>query len=106
MMDVIRFFSSAQAIDLILLGMLAEALCVRRWVRVEGHAVPWPDVIGVLLPGACLLLAVRGALTESPSLVVVALTAALITHLWDLRRRFRRSRDHRNGLASDSALRH
>lgn len=44
--------------------------------------------VSALLPGACLVLALRFALTDAPwPWVVLAVTASLPAHLWDLRRR-------------------
>lgn len=44
--------------------------------------------IAALLPGACLIVALRFALTGEPWWwTVAAVTASLPAHLWDLRRR-------------------
>jgi hypothetical protein len=50
-----------------------------------GRGLPPAAALAMLLPGACLLLALRAALTGAASTVILAwLAAALVTHLADL----------------------
>lgn len=81
------FFSSGHAVDLILFVLVVEAVVLmtigwrgRRWSAVE--------VLLALGPGACLLLAVRGALTDAAwPLIASALAASFPLHLADVMRR-------------------
>ncbi|MBS0377454.1 MAG: hypothetical protein JSS29_03125 [Proteobacteria bacterium] len=80
-----------QLIDSIVLLMVVEALVLRRLARRTSVALGWADVLSLLLPGVFLLAAVRAALIASPLLVALALLAALVAHLLDVRRRIRTS---------------
>ena len=81
------FFSSGHAVDLILAILVVEAVVLttlgwrgRRWSVL--------DLLLALGPGACLLLAVRGALTGAHwPLVAFALAASFPLHLADVMRR-------------------
>ncbi len=84
-----EFFSSGRAADLVLAVMLIEgiALC---WLRQRSAKGPTPATIIIgLLPGACLVLALRGALVGAWwGWIALALSASLFAHLADLRRRW------------------
>ena len=85
-----NFFADGSAVDMILALMLIEALVLAayRWRTRRGIAIR--DLVGMLLAGAFLLLALRAALTGgSWSQIAVWLLAALIAHLADLARRWR-----------------
>ncbi len=72
-------------IDLVLIFMVIEAACLRLWFRWSAGAVA-----ALLLPGACLVLALRAALVGAAwPFVPLALLASLAAHLWDVRRRMR-----------------
>lgn len=81
------FFASGHAVDLILAVLFIEAVALmtlgwrgRRWSAL--------DLLLALGPGACLLLAVRGALTGADwPLVALALAASFPLHLADVMRR-------------------
>lgn len=74
-------FESGRIIDLILVFIVVEAALLWRWRRD-------PALLIGLLPGAALMLAVRQALVGAWWGYVAAwLGAALVLHLWDLRRR-------------------
>jgi hypothetical protein len=80
------FIVSGRAIDLMLAFMIAEfvLLC---WLRRSDRRAPIDSLIA-LLPGACLLLAVRCALAGADWIWVAAwLTLSLPAHLADLARR-------------------
>ena len=74
-------------IDVILALVLLEAIALSVWLR-RRHQRFIPLLVN-LTAGACLLLAVRAALSDMPGLVLAALTAALLAHLVDLRYRLR-----------------
>jgi hypothetical protein len=79
------FFSSGRAVDLVLVVMAAEAI----WL-VAGRRWPAGDAFIALLPGALLLLALRGALTGAAwPWIAAALAASFPAHLADLARRRR-----------------
>ena len=85
-------FASGRAIDIVLavLGVEVAALLLRH--RLTGRGLSPVDLLGQLLAGALLLVAVRCALTGTDYRVTAALLlASLPAHLFDLARR---SRDH------------
>jgi hypothetical protein len=80
-------FSSGRVADLILIVLIIEAIWLlsRRHYRHPGAAI---DVIVAMLPGACLVLALRAALTGSDwRWIALALAASFPAHLLDLQRR-------------------
>jgi hypothetical protein len=84
------FFASGRAIDLVLLvvGLELLALVVRH--QRGGKGLAPLDLLGQLLAGALLLLAVRCALTGADyRWTAVFLTASFPAHLYDLARRSR-----------------
>lgn len=85
-----EFFSSARVVDCIIVLMVLEAVVLVVWRRRSGRGMAGLDVIVSLLAGAFLLLALRAALLGSGYLAIAAcLSAALVAHLIDLRRRWR-----------------
>jgi hypothetical protein len=79
-------FASGRAIDLVLAFMAVEfaILCWRKRQRRRAFV----DLLLAFAPGACLLLAVRAALTGAGWMWIAALLAAsLPAHLADLARR-------------------
>ncbi len=83
-----EFFSSGHAADLVLAVMFLEG-CVLCWVRRHSGKGPNArDIVIGLLPGACLVLALRGALVGAWwGWIALALSASLLAHLADLRLR-------------------
>ncbi len=78
------FFSSGHIVDVILAFMVGEFVVL----RLRRHSSV--DLIVALLPGACLLLALRSALTGAGWVwVALCLAASLPAHLFDLLRRRR-----------------
>ena len=76
-------FDSGRIVDFILLVMLVEmaVLTATRRMRL-------PDVVFLMLPGACLLLALRGALVGAPwPMIAMALAASFVAHIVDVVRR-------------------
>ena len=89
MASILSLLAVPRTIDLILAVMLLEAVLLHRLGRNRGIGWRWSDVLSGLLPGALLLLAVRGALLGNAALMVLALLAALPAHLEDVARRLR-----------------
>ena len=91
MRELSEWVRSGRIVDLILALVLLEALLLWAW-RARLPARPQGlDLIGVLAPGVCLLMALRGALTGAVWTVIAGwLAAALLPHLFDLARRFGR----------------
>lgn len=97
--------TSPALIDLIIIFAMIEAVVLIVWRRrnarrptisrcagraIEGRTAGLAAIGLMLLPGICLLLAVRAALAGAPwPWVPTALTAALVAHLLDLRSRWR-----------------
>ncbi len=80
------FFASGRAVDLVLLVLAAEWA----WLTWRPHAQRHRalDRTLALLPGACLLLALRASLTGAPwPWVAAALAASSPFHLADVARR-------------------
>jgi hypothetical protein len=94
------WLTSPALIDLIIVFTMIEAVVLIIWrrrsgapraFRGEGPARQGSAVGLMLLPGICLLLAVRAALAGVAwPWVPAALTAALIAHLLDVRERWGR----------------
>jgi hypothetical protein len=79
------FYTSPHLIDLIMLFTVLEGVILARWRK-----IPTRTVTVMLLPGLCLLLAVWAAMAGAAwPWVPVALTGALLTHIFDMRERFR-----------------
>ncbi len=88
-----EFFASGRAIDLVLLVMLLEGLLLGALYHRRGVGVAPADLLPMLMAGACLLLALRAALTQAPWPWIAGwVTLALFAHLGDLHRRWRLSR--------------
>ncbi len=83
-------FATGHIVDLILGLMVLEGVALLACgARAGGGPAPGDLLIG-LVPGALLLLALRGALVASWwGWIALLLLAALLAHLADLRRRWR-----------------
>jgi hypothetical protein len=80
------FFASGRAADLALAALLVEFA----WLSLRRRPPALLDRALPLLPGACLLLALRAALVGAPwPWVAAALAASLPLHVADLARRKR-----------------
>ena len=78
-------FASPHLIDAVLAFILVEGVCLV-WRR-----VPVGLVVRILLPGICLMLALRAALAGAAwPWVPVTLAASFAAHVADLRTRLRR----------------
>lgn len=82
-------FASGRIVDLIVAFAVLEGVVLIAWRRAHGHRHAVADVISVLLPGLCLLLALRCTMAGTDWLWTAAcLLAALVAHLADLMRRW------------------
>ena len=82
--------ASPHLIDAILAFTLVEGTALALWRRRTGSGLPGRRAVRMLLPGFCLLLALRAALAGHPlPWVPLALAAALVCHLADLHARWR-----------------
>jgi len=80
-----EFVTSGRAVDLVLAFVVIEAIVLMAYRKVTGRGLRPLRVVLLLLPGVCLLLALRAALVGGAPLTVAAwLTAALFAHLADL----------------------
>jgi hypothetical protein len=85
-----ELFASGRLIDLILGLVLVEAIALTVFHRLTGKGVAPRDLVGLLLAGAFLLVAVRLALTGAEWVWIgLWLALALIAHLADLALRWR-----------------
>jgi hypothetical protein len=83
-------FDGGHVVDLILLLMLVEAAALAVVRARRGTGLPLTALLPNLLAGACLLLALRAALTDSGVFSVSAwLTLGFVAHLTDLASRWR-----------------
>ena len=83
--------TSARLVDFILVLVLVEAAGLWLWHRLTGQGVAGRELIGLLLAGAFLLLALRAALRHADwGWIALWLTLALLAHLADLTMRWRR----------------
>jgi hypothetical protein len=88
---VSELFASGRAIDIVLLVVGLETLLLFLWGRRGGPGLAPLDLLGQLLAGALLLVAVRCALTGADyRLIALLLIASFPAHLFDLARRARR----------------
>ena len=79
------FFASGHAVDFVLLVIAAEFAFLSRRRTGQGS---WLDRVLALMPGVCMLLALRASLTGAPwPWIAAALTASFPFHLADLVRR-------------------
>jgi len=84
-----ELFASGRIVDLILAFAVLEGAVLAVWRRTAGHDHAVADVVVALLPGVCLLLALRCTIVGADWIWTAAwLLAALVTHLADLARRW------------------
>jgi len=85
-----HLFASGRVVDLVLLIIAAEFVALTWRSDPARRAAAMLDLVFRLAPGACLLLALRAALTgQSWIWVATWLTASLPLHVGDLLRRER-----------------
>lgn len=86
-----ELFSSGRIVDLVLGFMVLEVLILALYRRIAGGGIGTPDLLANIAAGACMLLALRAALTgQSWVWVAAALSASLLAHLFDISRRWKR----------------
>lgn len=84
-----HLFTTGRIVDLIVALTVVEWLALAAYHRSTGRGIAPLDLLGNLLAGVFLLLALRGALLGAGwGWIGLALTAALIAHLSDLGRRW------------------
>jgi hypothetical protein len=90
MRTLLALLGSTHLADVALIALLVEAAALALYRTHTGRGPGVREILGVLLPGACLLLAMRSALASAGTQIVgFFLIAALLTHAADLRRRWR-----------------
>jgi hypothetical protein len=86
-----ELFESGRGVDVALVVLAVEIFVLGWWRRATGRGPALVDLLANAAAGACLLLALRAALTGAGwAWVAAALCAALIAHLFDLVRRWPR----------------
>lgn len=71
--------------DIAILVLVAETIIAAAWIRWRGAPIA---ILGAILPGICLLLALREALLQAGAMwVILWLALSLPLHLADLARR-------------------
>ncbi len=85
---MLDFIASGRVVDLALLLLAVEAGVLIVYRHRTGRGVAALDLIPGVAAGACLLLALRAALSDVSAVwIAVAMSAALPAHLYDLYRR-------------------
>lgn len=83
-------FSGGRAIELVLAFVLLEGVALLAAWRIAGRGLRPREIVSTLLPGACLMLALRASLYGQSGLAIAGwLVAALVTHLADLALRWK-----------------
>jgi hypothetical protein len=83
-----RWFATGRPIDLMLLIVALEVLLLALWRRSKGNPLAAGELVGPVLAGVLLMLALRAALVgAAPELIVLFLAASFPAHLYDLKRR-------------------
>jgi hypothetical protein len=86
---VSALFETGRIVDLLLALVILESAVLWAYRRASGRGVPTSALIANLASGACLLLALRAALSGAGwEWVAFWLAAALVAHLIDLRSRW------------------
>ncbi len=89
-MTLEHWFEGTRLIDLVIAVSLLEWLLLAQWHRRSGQGIAPGALTLMLLPGLCLMLGERGALTCAPwYLMALLLSAAGLAHIADLRRRWK-----------------
>lgn len=85
------FFSSGHAVDFVIAVVACELVALLYWRARRGAGLSVADLIGLQLPGVCLLLALRCALVGADyRWIALCLAASFPFHLFDIMRRSRR----------------
>jgi hypothetical protein len=90
MIDIGAFFTSGHAADLVLFFIVIEGAWLMLRHRRSGRGLNAQQVMLSLLPGFCLVLALRVALVGGWwGWIGVALVVSLVAHLLDMRERLK-----------------
>lgn len=82
-------FESGRIVDLLVVLMALEAALLWFYRRITGHGVPLFGLLANLAAGACLLMALRVALTHAGwEMTILWLLVALVAHATDLASRW------------------
>jgi hypothetical protein len=85
--------TSGRVADLALAVLILEGVGLALHHRLTGQGLSGPVILSMLVPGALLMLALRGSLTSAPwTWIASCLSFALIAHVWDICRRMRDTR--------------
>jgi len=88
---LVAAINSGRLFEWIVLLVILEGLLLHWLWRRHAIGLPWHHIIGSFISGACLMLAVRAAVIDTPSAeIALWLALSLIAHLTDLGLRFRR----------------
>ncbi len=88
MAAVEALFASGRVVDIALALIVLETAGLWGYRRTQGRPFPLADIAWNLAAGASLLLALRAALTQADwPWIALFLTAALVAHIGDFRRR-------------------
>ncbi|MEE4204335.1 MAG: hypothetical protein V2I45_11945 [Halieaceae bacterium] len=80
-----EWIQSGRLLDAILLLIVAEILTLAWWARRQRRQALFSHLLPTLLSGLVLMFTIRMALTDQSWVVIAGgLSAALVTHLWDL----------------------
>jgi hypothetical protein len=87
--EMAEFIASGRVVDLILGVIALEACVLLAWRHAWGGRLAALDLVLMLLPGALLLLALRGALLQTSwTWIVLCVALAFPVHLADVGRRW------------------
>ena len=88
---LIAAIESGRLFEWIVLLVILEGLLLHWLWRRRALGLPWHHFLGSFVSGACLMLAVRAAVVDSPiAEIALWLALSLVAHLTDLGLRFRR----------------
>lgn len=86
-----QWILSGRVVDAALVLMLVEGLAFGIWHLRTGRGLAAAALVPSLLAGACLLAALRAALTDAGwQWIALALSGALVAHVLDMHQRVRR----------------
>ena len=89
MFTMSELFTSGLIADIMLVFMLIEGVVLIGFHFKTGRGLGPAEVFWLLLPGICLVLAMRAALAKASwAWIALAVSISLFAHLGDLRQRF------------------
>ena len=88
---LVAAIASGRLFEWVVILVILEGLFLHWLWRRYVVGLPWHHFIGSFASGACLMLAVRAAVVDAPSVeIALWLALSLMAHLTDLGLRFRR----------------